>query len=302
MSSPLITRFAPSPTGSLHLGHAYAAKVAHDFAKQSGGQMVLRIDDIDHTRCRPVYESQIFADLAWLGLDYHPQNGNVPRQSARLAHYQAALDDLRAQNLVYPCFLSRREISEILSAPHQAPGLNPNRQTEYMSSLANTDQMLSAGEVAKRRNAGQEPAWRLRMAAAIDLAMDGKTTEPPHLEWGDYFAGPQTTTPEIFGDLVIARADIAVSYHLCVVVDDAMDQVTLVTRGDDLASSTHLHRLLQKLLGLPTPAYYHHALICDAAGNRLAKRDDARSLATLRAAGKSPLEVFAMMPPSLEPL
>ena len=306
MERPVITRFAPSPTGLLHLGHAYAAKVAHDLASQSGGKMILRIDDIDHTRCHDIYTAQIFNDLDWLGLNWYgsasdAQSGlNAPRQSQRMPAYQAALKTLQDKGLVYPCYLSRRELNELLSAPH--PSLESQIDENIpaatpASVVANTDQLLSKKEQVRRHAAGQNAAWRLRMDAAIDMAMSGNGNNGETLSWLDHLAGQQIANPAQFGDVVIARADIAVSYHLSVVVDDALDRVTLVTRGDDLAVSTHLHRLLQALFALPVPDYCHHALILDQDGKRLAKRDSVLSLGMMRQMHDHPSSIFAKMPP-----
>ena len=304
MDRPVITRFAPSPTGHLHLGHAYAAKVAHDLARHSGGKMILRIDDIDHTRCRAIYTAQIFNDLDWLGLNWYgsaidPQPGrNAPRQSQRMTAYQAALKTLQGKGLVYPCYLSRRELNELLSAPH-APLASQIDITIPAATpalvIANTDQLLSKREQVRRHAAGHGAAWRLRMDAAIDMALNGDDGET--LSWFDHLAGWQIANPAQFGDVVIARADIAVSYHLSVVIDDALDGVTLVTRGNDLAASTHLHRLLQALFALSVPDYCHHALVLDQAGKRLAKRDSAHSLEMMRQLHDDPSSLFGKMPP-----
>ena len=304
MDRPVITRFAPSPTGPLHLGHAYAAKVAHDLASRSGGKMILRIDDIDHTRCRDIYTAQIFNDLDWLGLNWYgsaidPQSGrNAPRQTQRMPAYQAALKTLQGKGLVYPCYLSRRELNELLSAPHapQASQIDITIPAATPASvIANTDQLLSKREQVRRHAAGHGAAWRLRMDAAIDMALNGDDGET--LSWFDHLAGRQIANPAQFGDVVIARADIAVSYHLSVVIDDALDGVTLVTRGNDLAASTHLHRLLQALFALSVPDYCHHALVLDQAGKRLAKRDSAHSLEMMRQIHDDPSSVFGKIPP-----
>ena len=304
MDRPVITRFAPSPTGPLHLGHAYAAKVAHDLASQSGGKMILRIDDIDHTRCRDIYTAQIFNDLDWLGLNWYgsaidPQSGrNAPRQTQRMPAYQAALKTLQGKGLVYPCYLSRRELNELLSAPH-APLASQIDITIPAATpalvIANTDQLLSKREQARRHAAGHGAAWRLRMDTAIDMVLNGDDGET--LFWFDHLAGWQIANPAQFGDVVIARADIAVSYHLSVVIDDALDGVTLVTRGNDLAASTHLHRLLQALFALSVPDYCHHALVLDQHGKRLAKRDSAHSIEIMRQFHDDPSSIYAKMPP-----
>ena len=261
--APLQTRFAPSPTGQLHRGHVYAAQIAHHFARYSGGKFTLRIDDIDHTRCRDQFTQGICDDLQWLGLQW---DGPVLFQTERLAAYQAAFKTLQRLDLVYPCFLSRKELADILSAPHGHPA---------PASIRDTDKLLPENEQQRRASSGTAAAWRLRMDKAQQSAS-------PRLTWHDHLTGTHLITPEIFGDAIIARGDIGVSYHLAVVVDDALDHITLVTRGIDLAPSTHLHRLLQALLGLPVPDYLHHELVCNGAGKRLAKRDDAESVAQLR--------------------
>ena len=305
MSHPFVTRFAPSPTGALHLGHAYAARVAHDFAAKSGGKMILRIDDIDHTRCRDEFVPPILRNLEWLGLNWfgaRPNdntrssitNQNASRQSHRKAHYQAALKTLDSLGLIYPCYLSRRELNAVLSAPHALP--SPKMKTDQRAQRVtiNTDQLLSSSEQDLRRAAGREPAWRLRMNAALKMAQQ---MGPNPLLWFDHITGHQVAKPEEFGDVVIARADIVASYHLSVVVDDALDGINLVTRGNDLAQFTHVHRLLQALLNLPVPEYCHHALVCDASGKRLAKRDSAHKLDDMRELYKDPANIFAKMPP-----
>lgn len=269
MSRQPKTRFAPSPTGLLHLGHAYSAMVASHF----GNGYLLRIDDIDHTRCRPHYTEQIFRDLEYLGLQWL---GEPVFQSHRLQAYKDALNQLLKRDLVYPCFLTRSELAEVLTAPQEAP-------------IA-TDRALSNAETARRAEAGQTPAWRLRTEMALQLV--GNVT------WHDCRKGidlPVDMTAH--GDVVIARRDIGTSYHLSVVVDDALDGISLVTRGTDLEPSTHIHRLLQALLDLPTPAYVHHDLIRDDNGNRLAKRNDAVSIAQLLEDGLSPTDILSQMPP-----
>ena len=275
---PFHTRFAPSPTGALHRGHIYAAQVAHHFARKTGGRFILRIDDIDHTRCRDQFTKSIYNDLLWLGLNW---DGTASFQSKRLDAYQAALHKLQTLDLVYPCYLSRKELAEILSAPHG---------TAMSSVIRNTDELLSGTEQKHRAANGMAPAWRLRMSQAKHYAVDD------HLSWQDCMSGSHQITPEIFGDAVIARGDIGVAYHLAVVIDDALDQISLVTRGLDLAPSTHLHRLLQKILNIPEPTYLHHELVCDIAGMRLAKRNDAVSIKDLRRSGLSPAELFDQLP------
>ena len=271
------TRFAPSPTGHLHRGHVYAAQVAHHFARHSGGKFTLRIDDIDYTRCHDHFTKCIYDDLNWLGLTW---DGPIPFQTKRLPAYQAALKTLQRLDLVYPCFLSRKELADILSAPHD--------QTAP-AGIRDTDKLLPHNEQQRRAVSGTAAAWRLRM----DKALQNVDTR---LTWHDHLTGTHRITPEIFGDAIIARGDIGVSYNLAVVVDDAVDHISLVTRGIDLAPSTHLHRLLQALLGLPVPDYLHHELVCDAAGKRLAKRDDAESVTQLRDDGLDQQDLLGTLP------
>ncbi len=298
MVRPFITRFAPSPTGPLHLGHAYAAKVAYDLASKSKGKMILRIDDIDHTRCRKEFIQPIFANLEWLNLTWHGsqrnKNGEAPRQSNRHIFYRKALATLKDLDLLYPCYLSRRELDKLLSAPHK-PLSEPLPTQQTTNRITDTDHLLPKSEKVRRHAIGHCPAWRLRMGAAINLVQRNKSNA---LSWFDHITGHQTVDPTIFGDVIIARADIAVSYHLSVVVDDALDGVTLVTRGKDLAPSTHIHRLLQAVLALPVPEYCHHDLVLDQQGNRLAKRNSALSLLEMQRMHYVASEVFSKIPPS----
>ena len=305
MNCPFVTRFAPSPTGALHLGHAYAAKVAHDFATRSGGKMILRIDDIDYTRCRDEFIPPILRNLEWLGINWYGikpndvtsfgiTNPSVSRQSHRKAQYQGALKTLGNLDLIYPCYLSRRELEEVLSAPHEFPSSHVKLDQRSRQATINTNQLLSASEQELRRVRGRGPAWRLRMSAALKMAQQ---MHPSPLSWFDHITGRQEANPEEFGDVVLARADIAASYHLSVVVDDALDGINLVTRGNDLAQFTHLHRLLQALLGLPVPEYCHHVLVRDENGRRLAKRDSAHELDEMRKLDSDPAIIFAKMPP-----
>ncbi len=261
------TRFAPSPTGLLHLGHAYAAWEAERAARVMDGRFSVRLEDIDGPRCRPEFEAAIFEDLAWLGLHWEPA---VWRQSARLAAYRSALARLQEQQLLYPCFCTRQEISASITAPQGPEGpLYPG-----------ACRALSTGQREEWLAGGKPFAWRL------DVARAQRQTGP--LAWEDLRQGKMIARPELLGDVVLARKDIATSYHLAVTVDDAAQEISLVTRGEDLLPSTHIHRLLQALLGLPVPQWCHHRLICDEAGQRLAKRDHARSLRSLREEGWSP--------------
>lgn len=275
---PTVTRFAPSPTGRLHLGHAYSALVAWEAARRAGGRFLLRIEDIDPTRCRPEHEQAIFDDLAWLGIDW---DGPVRRQSEHMDDYRSALDRLRGEALVYPCFCTRRQIADEIARAGQAPhGPDGPRYPGTCRGLAVT--------TAEARLAAGEPhAWRLDVARALVL------TGP--LAWTDLAQGEIAADPGVFGDVVIARKETPTSYHLAVTVDDALQGVTLVTRGADLFEATHIHRLLQALLGLPVPDYRHHRLIVDEEGVRLAKRAGAPTLAALRAAGHSPAAVREMV-------
>jgi glutamyl-Q tRNA(Asp) synthetase len=272
------TRFAPSPSGLLHLGHAYSALFAEKEAKDGDGTLLLRFEDIDAERCDPIYEKQIEEDLSWLNIQWED---NPRRQSEHLTDYSAALKKLESLNIIYPCFLSRRELNDALSAPHNIP-----TQTNNIMPL-NTDQYLSETE-RERRIKKEEPfALRLRMTAAL------KMVGP--LYWHDIDKGPQIARPEIFGDAVIGRKDIPTSYHLSVVVDDAIQKVTTVTRGNDLFEATHLHRLLQELLGLHVPLYKHHKILTDNKGQRMAKRDKSITLQSLRLSGKKPADIYKMI-------
>jgi len=297
------TRFAPSPSGPLHLGHAYAAIIAHHFADQSGGKMVLRIDDLDHTRCRKEFCEQIFVDLKWLNLVWGTKLSRatnsktlskieIPYQSSRLPIYRAALENLRSMKLVYPCYLSKKEITKILTAPHNIAREQDNGKNH---AVTDTDKLLRKSELIRRQNGDRLPAWRLRMKSA--LKMVEKKIELKKFRWFDHLTGWQKANPESFGDVIIARADIGASYHLSVVVDDALDQIDLVTRGNDLFCATHLHRLLQAILGLPTPKYLHHEMVLGNDGKRLAKRSKPSSLAQLRDNGETVESIISKLPP-----
>jgi glutamyl-Q tRNA(Asp) synthetase len=259
----MLTRFAPSPTGELHLGHAYSAVLAHAAARSAGGRFLIRIDDIDGSRSRQEFVGASLADLKWLGIDW---DGDPVRQSDRLGDYAAALETLRARGLVYPCFCTRADIAASLSAPHGPSG----------AVYPGTCRTLSGAERA-RRMAGEPHCWRLDMTRAC--------AEAGELAWEGAGQGPRTADPRAHGDIVLARKDAPASYHLASTLDDAAMGVTHIIRGADLLASTDVHRQLQALLGLPTPLYRHHALVCGPDGKRLAKRDAAASLASLRAAG-----------------
>jgi glutamyl-Q tRNA(Asp) synthetase len=271
------TRFAPSPTGRLHLGHAYSALFAAR-AAGDGGRFLLRIEDIDATRCRPAYSAALLEDLAWLGLTWEAP---VRHQSRHMADYRAALERLEAQGLLYPCFCTRRDIQREIAAIHRAPH-GPDGPL-----YPGTCRALSAAERGDRRAAGEPYALRLDMAEARRRAGP--------LTWSDRAAGPRQAAPEAFGDVVLARKDTPTSYHLAVTVDDHLQGVTLVTRGVDLFAATDVHRLLQALLGLDVPAYCHHRLVAGPDGRRFAKRDNSLTLRALRDAGRTPAEVRAMV-------
>lgn len=275
----IVTRFAPSPTGLLHLGHAFAAMTAHDAAK-AGGRFLVRIEDLDRTRCRPEFEAAILEDLDWLGLQWERP---VLRQSERFEAYRAALDRLAERGLLYPCFCTRGDIAEEIArsaeAPHGPEGpLYPG-----------TCRGLSERERRARLDSGVP--YALRLDAAKAAALVGA------LSFEEQGSGPNgeraliAADPLLFGDIVIARKDVLASYHLAVVVDDAYQGVTLVTRGNDLFAATHVQRLLQALLELPAPAYAHHRLILDAQGRKFSKRDRAVTLRSLRESGVTPAQI-----------
>ena len=258
------TRFAPSPTGRLHLGHAFSAIEAHDFARAAGGRFSLRIEDIDSTRSRPEHVEGIFRDLEWLRLGW---DGEVTFQSQRLDLYQHALDRLRAMGLLYPCFCTRADIAASLSAPHGPEGA------------------LYPGTCRRREgpDLAQPHSWRLDVEKALKFPLPQGERE---LWWHDAFAGTIRADPLSHGDVVLARKDAPASYHLAVTVDDAAQGITHVVRGKDLFGATHVHWLLQALLGLPTPEYRHHDLLLGPNGQRLAKRHGAPTLEALRRAGE----------------
>jgi glutamyl-Q tRNA(Asp) synthetase len=270
---PLVTRFAPSPTGRLHLGHAYSALFAWRLARRRGGQFLLRIEDIDRTRCRAEFIAGIVEDLRWLGLDW---DGDMRRQSEHFADYRAALDRLDALGVLYPCFCTRGDITRAASAPHGPEG------ALYPGTCRN----LSREERHARVASGVAYAVRLDVARALGH------TGP--LDWIDEEAGTIAADPLALGDVVLARKDTPASYHLAVTVDDAIQGVTLVTRARDLFPATHIHRLLQALLDLPVPRWHHHKLLTDASGKRFAKRDRAMTLQEMRAAGTTPEQVRAL--------
>jgi len=278
MSSEVVTRFAPSPTGYLHLGHAYAAIFAEAQARQADGRFILRIEDIDQGRCKAEFEEAIFEDLHWLGLQW----GNpVRRQSDHLPSYADAIKQLKTLGLIYPCFCTRGEIKAEIEraggAPHGLEGpIYPG-----------TCQHLSGKERSDRVNGGEAHALRLDMAKTIDIT--------GALSWQDQKLGKQPAKLDKFGDVILARKDIPTSYHLAVTVDDALQGITLVTRGEDLADATGIHRLLQSVLGYDVPAYLHHPILTDGEGKRFAKRDQSVTIRSLRAIGKTPQDIRSMI-------
>lgn len=259
------TRFAPSPNGPLHLGHAWAALVAHDLARERGGHFLLRIEDIDGLRSRADLAAEFRTDLRWLGLAW---DGEAVMQSARLAHYASAAERLRAMDLLYPCQCTRAEIAAA------ATRIGPDGPV-YPGTCRGMG----------RDTAGA--AWRLDVARAMALAGP--------LEWHDELAGRQVARPDLLGDVVLVRKDAPASYHLAATLDDAADDVTLVTRGMDLFAASHVHRLLQALLHLPVPRWHHHALLVEADGRKLAKRRGSPSLGDRRRAGEDGLALAAAL-------
>ena len=271
-----VTRFAPSPTGYLHLGHVRSALEGWRAARHDGGRFLLRIEDIDRTRCRDEYAAAILEDLAWLGLDW---DGPVRNQSEHFDDYRLALDGLHALGVLFPCFCTRREIQAEIARAGGAP------HSDAGPPYPGTCRRLGAEKVAAKLRSGVDYALRLDLARALTL------TGP--LDWieGEYRL---QADPAVLGEVVLARKQIPASYHLAVTVDDAIQGVTLVTRGEDLAIATHIQRVLQALLDLPTPRYRHHPLLIDEAGRRLAKRDGPLTIRSLREQGVSPNEVIAM--------
>lgn len=275
----IVTRFAPSPTGYLHLGHAFSALIARRRARDASGRFLLRIEDIDPGRCRPEFAAAIEEDLAWLGIDW---DGPVRVQSQHLPQYRAVLDTLAARGLLYPCFCTRAdiaaEVAQSASAPH-----TPDGGPRYPG----TCRRRSAAERTRRIARGDRFALRLDMDRALAVV-------PRPLTFVEESEGVVVCDPGQFGDAVLARKDAPASYHLCVTHDDAVQGVTLVTRGIDLQPATGLQRLLQELMGWPAPVYAHHALLTDSSGRRLAKRDNAATIRALRAAGKTAEEIVGL--------
>ena len=284
MMPPPVFRFAPSPNGFLHLGHALSALLNADMARKAGGRLLLRIEDIDATRCRPEYETAIYEDLAWLGLTWEQP---VRRQSAHFDDYRAALATLEGMGLIYPSFESRAEIARLVTE-REASGPWP-RDPDGAPLYPGAAKTMSVAERARRMDAGEPYALRLDMAAALACV--------PRLTWKETGKGPLDETgtvaadPAAWGDVILARKETPTSYHLAVAVDDAAQGVTDVVRGRDLFHATAVHRLLQALLGLPAPRYHHHRLVLDAEGRKLSKSSKATGLRELRARGLTPADI-----------
>ena len=283
-----VFRFAPSPNGYLHLGHAYSALVNDDIARRCNGRLLLRIEDIDAARCRPEYEAAICEDLCWLGIDWQH---DVRRQSEHFGDYQSAVNKLEAMGLLYPAFESRSEIAALVA--------ERDRQGHWPRDPDGVP--LYPGRARKMPKAERDRRHREGEPFALRLATDAAVAQAGVLTWTETGAGPQgqtglvTAAPQRWGDIVLARKEMPTSYHLAAVLDDALQGVTDVVRGQDLFWSTSIHRLLQALLGLPEPDYHHHKLIVDAAGRKLSKSTLATSLRDLRASGTTPADVRRMV-------
>ena len=281
---PPVFRFAPSPNGYLHLGHAYSALLNFDLARRAGGRLLLRIEDIDATRCRPEFETAIYQDLSWLGIAWEEP---VRRQSEHFGAYRNAIERLTAQGLIYPSFESRAEIARLV-AEREVAGRWP-RDPDGAPLYPGTARLLSTDERERLMAQGAPYALRLDMEAAIARVGD--------LGWREHGAGPAgesgavAARPQAWGDVILARKETPTSYHLSVVIDDALQGITEVVRGEDLFWSTSVHRLLQALLGLPQPVYRHHRLMLDAAGQKLSKSTRATGLRELRAEGATAADI-----------
>jgi glutamyl-Q tRNA(Asp) synthetase len=275
-----VTRFAPSPTGYLHLGHAWSALFAHNVAQQSGGRFLLRIEDIDPVRCKLEFTTAIYEDLRWLGLIWEQP---VRVQSQHMTDYADALARLKDMGVLYPCFCSRREIIAEVAASGYAPHA---KDAEIV--YPGTCRHLSMTERTEKLAQQSVANWRLDTAKSSSMFQN--------LKFHDHARGVIEANPMMFGDVVLARKDVATSYHLSVTVDDHLQGVSLITRGEDLFASTHIHRVLQALLGYYTPDYHHHHLLTDANGKRYAKRDNAVTIRALREFGNTPADIRAMMP------
>ena len=281
---PPVFRFAPSPNGYLHLGHACSALLNFDLARQAGGRFLLRIEDIDATRCRPQFETAIYQDLAWLGISWETP---VRRQSEHFASYRDAVERLSAQGLIYPGFESRAEIARLVA--EREAGASWPRDPDGAPLYPGTAKSLSADE--RKRLIGEGAPYALRLDMAAARARVGDLTWTEHGARPNGEAGLVSAHPEAWGDVILARKETPTSYHLSVVIDDALQGVTDVVRGQDLFWSTSVHRLLQSLLGIPQPAYRHHRLVLDSTGQKLSKSTDATGLRELRAAGATPADI-----------
>ncbi len=269
LSENFITRFAPSPSGRLHKGHAYSALLAYRAALKNNGRFILRIEDIDTTRCKTEFMEGIYQDLRWLGLTWEEP---VRKQSEHFSDYSEALDKLKALGVVYPCFCTRKDIQAEIAAAERAPH-GPDGPL-----YPGICKKLALAEQTRLRADNQPHAWRLDLSAALKIL-----SHP--ISWYDQVCGLVPATPEILGDIVLARKDTPTSYHLSVVVDDGLQNITHITRGKDLFHATHIHVVLQKLLGLPTPSYHHHALLTDNEGVRFAKRNKSVTLQDIQGQG-----------------
>lgn len=283
---PPVFRFAPSPNGELHLGHARSALLNEQLARLSGGRLLLRIEDIDLARCTPEFEAAIYSDLEWLGLDWERP---VRRQSDHFADYAAALEKLKKMGVVYPAFMSRGQVRDYI-ADLETSSRHWPRDPDGAPLYPGVERDMSRREANKRIKAGDRHSWRLNVDAALALA-------PKSLTWTELGSGPRSETgkipakPQTWGDVVLSRSDAPASYHLAVTVDDAGQGVTDIVRGQDLFHATSVHRLLQALLGLPEPVYRHHALVMGSDGRKLSKSERHSGLRELREEGVSPQEV-----------
>ena len=273
---PVVTRFAPSPTGLLHKGHAYSALMAYRYAQAHSGTFILRIEDIDTSRCKPEFIDTIYEDLEWLGIRW---TNPVRIQSHHMDSYQANLDKLRGMGLAYPCFCTRKDVQNEIEraghAPHGPEGII------YPGICRN----LSIEEQISRIANQEAHAWRLNLEKSLQVT--GET-----IHWHDELHGIQMASPRDLGDIILSRKDTPTSYHLSVITDDAIQSITHIVRGEDLFHATHIHLVLQKLLGLPQPRYIHHPLLTDKAGKRFAKRDKAQTLKSIRASGISATQLI----------
>ena len=274
MNKKTITRFAPSPTGLLHLGHIASIMFSYDYARENNGAFLVRIEDIDSSRCKKEYTNKIIKDLDWLNISYY----RTKDQSLRKDEYKKALSKLQKLNLIYPCWLSRSEAINSATAP----------VGKINHVITDTDLILSENDILMRKKAGFTPAWRLRMKSAINFAKSINND----FYWNDIYLGKINLDPEPYGDVIIARKDISTSYHLSVTIDDNSDNITHVTRGNDLIESTHIHRLLQIILSLKTTTWFHHPLIFNKEGKKLSKRDLSTSIESFRENGFSAPEVI----------